>query len=283
MGKIMKDGISYSGSTYTGGTDIEITGANVINAKVRELTQAQYDALSSAEKNNGTTYYITDGIPSVIGVTDVTDGNTSIVTNHVADVSHKVNKSGDTMTGDLNIDAAAPNVQIDTSSVTIDTTSDNHVTANTASGIEVRDSNDYYYGRLRTQATTDGAVTTYISARNRKTDGIAVINSINATVNKDGTRSYTVSDPAAFRSAIGLNGTFYHDVKIASGTLNAYTGGNDIFGLPTPSASANRYILLGWNSTLGQDMIICKFSSGQISCSKKVNQNDQVYIQGFIF
>lgn len=86
MGKIMKDGISYSGSTYTGGTDIEITGANVINAKVRELTQAQYDALSSAEKNNGTTYYITDGIPSVIGVTDVKANGTSIVSNHVANI-----------------------------------------------------------------------------------------------------------------------------------------------------------------------------------------------------
>lgn len=92
-----------------------------------------------------------------------------------------------------------------------------------------------------------------------------------------------IANPSAFRTAIGLNGTFYHDVKIASGTLNAYTGGTDIFDIPTPSASANRYILLAWNSTLGQDMIICKFSSGQISCSKKVNQNDQVFIQGFIF
>ena len=27
MEKIIKDGISYSGSTYTGGTNIEITGA----------------------------------------------------------------------------------------------------------------------------------------------------------------------------------------------------------------------------------------------------------------
>lgn len=36
-----------------------------INASVeRELTQAQYNALSNSEKNNGTTYYITDGNPS---------------------------------------------------------------------------------------------------------------------------------------------------------------------------------------------------------------------------
>lgn len=36
-----------------------------INASVeRELTQAQYNALSDSEKNNGTTYYVTDGNPS---------------------------------------------------------------------------------------------------------------------------------------------------------------------------------------------------------------------------
>lgn len=31
----------------------------------RELTQTQYDALTIAEKNNGTTYYIVDGIPDI--------------------------------------------------------------------------------------------------------------------------------------------------------------------------------------------------------------------------
>lgn len=43
MGLIIKNGIKYFGDNSV------------------ELTQAQYDALSQAEKLNGTTYYITDG------------------------------------------------------------------------------------------------------------------------------------------------------------------------------------------------------------------------------
>lgn len=48
----------------------------------RELTQAQYNALSDSEKNNGTTYYITDGNPSgsveSYSLTEVPTGGTWI-------------------------------------------------------------------------------------------------------------------------------------------------------------------------------------------------------------
>jgi hypothetical protein len=43
------------------------------NTRSRELTQAQYDALTTAEKNNGTTYFITDG-DSQAGHTILDDG-----------------------------------------------------------------------------------------------------------------------------------------------------------------------------------------------------------------
>lgn len=41
-------------------TNQEWINAEVGNTKYRELTQVQYDALSTAEKNNGTVYFITD-------------------------------------------------------------------------------------------------------------------------------------------------------------------------------------------------------------------------------
>ena len=52
MPKIIKNG-----RTYGGGGGSSLSGDNSI-----VLTQAQYDALSTAEQNNGTIYFITDGI-----------------------------------------------------------------------------------------------------------------------------------------------------------------------------------------------------------------------------
>lgn len=51
MGMIYKKGVPYSGG---------IGGDNSIT-----LTQAEYDALSKEEKNNGTVYYVTDGAPQL--------------------------------------------------------------------------------------------------------------------------------------------------------------------------------------------------------------------------
>ena len=45
-----------------GTTDVTVTTATT-STPTRELTQAQYDALTEAEKNNGTIYFITDDFP----------------------------------------------------------------------------------------------------------------------------------------------------------------------------------------------------------------------------
>ena len=45
-----------------GTTDVTVTTATT-STPTRELTQAQYDNLSTAEKNNGTIYFITDNFP----------------------------------------------------------------------------------------------------------------------------------------------------------------------------------------------------------------------------
>jgi hypothetical protein len=63
MGLIIKNGIKYFGDNTV------------------ELTQAQYDALSQAEKLNGTTYYITDGqnitTASAVSYNNTTSGLTA--------------------------------------------------------------------------------------------------------------------------------------------------------------------------------------------------------------
>ncbi len=56
--------IYKTGKEY-GVADITITGKNCV-----EMTQARYDALTLAEKNNGTIYFITDSIPDTIIVND---------------------------------------------------------------------------------------------------------------------------------------------------------------------------------------------------------------------
>lgn len=63
-----------------------ISAINTGNAKERELTQAEYDLLSPAQKNNGTTYYVTDGSsdPFQAGAAiDITDGVISVIADDI--------------------------------------------------------------------------------------------------------------------------------------------------------------------------------------------------------
>lgn len=53
MGTIYKNGIEYGVGNFMA---------------VRNLTQAEYDALTTAEKNDGTIYFISDGIPQNQGI-----------------------------------------------------------------------------------------------------------------------------------------------------------------------------------------------------------------------
>lgn len=83
---ITKDEIGLSNVENKSSEDIrnEITYTNVVEAleytpsKEAELTQSEYDALSDEEKNNGTTYYITDadanGEASTVGYSNTTSG-----------------------------------------------------------------------------------------------------------------------------------------------------------------------------------------------------------------
>lgn len=69
-------------------------------------------------------------------------------------------------------------------------------------GIQDKDGENVAY--IQAAQYSDGRTGCIINAYNEKSDGTAVGNTINVMVAKDGTRSYEVTDQAAFRSAIGM-------------------------------------------------------------------------------
>ena len=71
-------------------------------------------------------------------------------------------------------------------------------------GIQDKDSENIAY--IQAAQYTDGRTGCIINAYNEKSDGTAVGNTINVMVAKDGTRSYSVTDAAAFRNATNSAG-----------------------------------------------------------------------------
>jgi hypothetical protein len=115
-----------------------------------------------------------------------------------------VNKSGDTMSGNLIVEKSNGEFVSKNPNVTINTSANNGVTSSQTEGVMVKDSANNDVTRFIAVQETNGDVIAQIAAFNKKTDGTATNNYINATIKKDGTRSYAIADPAAFRTAIGL-------------------------------------------------------------------------------
>lgn len=116
-----------------------------------------------------------------------------------------VSKSGDTMSGDLTVEKSNGDFVSKNPNITINTSANNGVTSSQTEGFMIKDSANNNIARFISVQETTGDVTAQISAFNKKTDGTATNNYINVKINKDGTSSYTVSDPAAFIKALGIN------------------------------------------------------------------------------
>lgn len=132
----------------------------------------------------------------------------------------------------------------------------------TYSSMQLRDKNGYWTGIIgsyvvgSTTAATHGANCTYIGARNKTTSNTDVANYINLYVRKDGTRTVSVSDAGAWRTALGIGTSGAFPVTKAQGgtgktnTDTTYYGAKSLFsgtattGTVTISETAANYSML---------------------------------------
>lgn len=126
----------------------------------------------------------------------------------------------------------APAVRTDAaanSKVAIGTSSNNGVSVNTnLFSHYTYDKNGFWTSCYVNRADASGGVATVIGVQNKKTDGTNVANYFNIYQRKDGSRGYSITDPAAFRDALGLNTwttvTAANWITLASGwTVNTIT------------------------------------------------------------
>lgn len=269
--------------TLSSSGNIEID-SNVITRKEVWLTMAEYTALSSPDAD--TDYHITDGtLPYQISVSDVEVDGVSVVANNVANITNKVSRTGDTMTGNLAIEKNTPQVSEMDTRTTLDTSSNNGVTSNriTASLILI-DSNGNSLGRLLNEARTDGSVRTYLQAFNMKTNGDLAYNTFWLGVTKSGENVYYIANPSAFRSAIGIEPTST-TTGTNGGTVRRWgnivsinfqgTIGSNMGSVPSgyrPQSAAERTIIYvekynGSTLTNRYYALLAVESNGNISCS----------------
>ena len=84
------------------------------------------------------------------------------------------------------------------------------------------DANDENIGQVRILRQTDGRITLYLASINEKSDGTEVVNSFQIHVDRNGTQTYGVSNPANFRSAIGAGAV----TGVKGGAESSYRTGN---------------------------------------------------------
>lgn len=125
-----------------------------------------------------------------------------------------VNANGGTMTGTLKVKDNAINRDASPSSTLY---GDTH-------SLELLDKDGEVSGRVRIMKTPGGTMGLQLVAFNEPDGGgTTVYNVFGVQIGKDGSRSYTLSDPAAFRSAIGLARTQEDDIiisnNVASGSV----------------------------------------------------------------
>lgn len=144
-----------------------------------------------------------------------------------------VSKSGDTMTGDFTIAKDNPYEILKNTNLTVSTDPANGVTTSKVGHYTIQDSTGAFFSRIYGVAETSGRIATVIEARNMKTDGTRVSNTLSVSVQKDGTRLYGISDPTAFRAAINTT----------TASITRQSGVSSSTPLPTIARSGNVVII----------------------------------------
>lgn len=161
----------------------------------------------------------------------ITKGNflqevTSAISSLLSSLSGKVSKSGDTMSGNLFINSPInTNYGIYEQSDYLDSTSAPSNDTYTI-GLRFRDKKNVQTGMFNNGYLTTGNVVTQMIAQ-RPVNGSNVQNLLRLGVMLDGTRAVTLSDPAAWRSALGLGEIVY--------------GTNTSSNLSIPSSTATEF------------------------------------------
>ena len=175
------------------GATREVNGTNHFNHLTLSLTPSGGKVVQVSDKPSWR---------SALGLATVaSSGNYNDLTNKptIPDISTKVSKSGDTMTGDLilnNKNSVARDTDINPSSNPSSTIYGN--------GHYLQRSDGSNLGYVRACKSNAGTDFMQIEAL-RTISGTNYYNTINLNIASNGTKTVGVSDPSAWRSAIGIN------------------------------------------------------------------------------
>ena len=186
------------------------------------------------------------------------DSNTTVK----GKINEKVNKNGDTMTGDLTVDKSSPRFNADNNAVTLSTATNNGVLSTTYCGLSIRDSNNSQIGLLENIAGTDGTISTRVTAKNMDTSGNAVSNTLQVIARKNGNMDYSVSDPSAFRNAIEAQKNILSNT--ATVTLSTTKYGTFYYADTTPTVATSRIISIVVTSSSGNNFAQCVMTASGV-------------------
>jgi len=137
-------------------------------------------------------------------------------------LANKVDRTGDTMTGNLTISSTAPYLYIKNTNADYTAVTD---TASRSMTVGHRDKNNKYLSYWQTTMNTAGRVSAAFVSR-RSVNESEVSNGLALRIAADGTKSVYVDDQGAWRSALGLGSmaTINSPVPIANGGTGGAAG-----------------------------------------------------------
>lgn len=214
----------------------------------------------------------------------ITKGNflqevTSAISSLLSSLSGKVSKAGDTMTGSLTVQSPFDSTQTAPSS--------------TVNGkyVGLYDQNNRLVGYIQPQLVGTNGLFNIIIAASRTLGGSPYTNNLILRIAADGSKSVSVSDPAAWRSALGLcyaaNDTFSNSYVIAGGYVT--TGATEIwFTVQVPKSMENistitvtslNGLLRGINGYLNNNSTVMNYAtSSEYSITTYKQSNTEVRI-----
>ena len=229
---------------------IDVCGYNSSNAAV-------WNSLTVGVRKDGTRYY---------SVTDAAAFRSAI---------GAVSKAGDVLTGTVTLRDS-----------TINRDGSNPSSQLWGPAFVVQDKDAERYVALMACRETDGRSRLGLSVWNEKTDGTEVTNALNIVVARDGTQTYSVSNPTNFRSAISAAAKTWTQVATTTGTTaktftslssSGYSevlvfcyysttyAGSVIVPIAGITSSEREYYLTGGYSSGGGRRACCKLSLTKIT------------------